>query len=168
MTNLEKYLWFILCICQEKKAAFIPDASIGVFRRKNYNREIKYLDKLSGLFLVASDVIGGLYAININKFSDNRNMIWYFAPDTLEWECIKMMYNEFVAWCLQGNTDEFYSMMRWQNWKNEVKNTTINSAILIYPFLWAKECDVETSGKKIVNLDEIIELNFEYCDILNG
>ncbi len=71
-----------------------------------------------------------------------------------------MMYNEFLAWSLQGNTDEFYSSMRWQGWEDDAKNTTINSAILIYPFLWAKECDLEKASKKIINLDEIIEVNY--------
>ena len=131
-----------------------------------YNREKDYLNRMPGMFIVASDVLGGLFAININKFSEKRNKIWYFAPDTLEWECIDMMYNEFVAWSFQGNIDEFYSTMRWENWKDDVKNITLNSAILIYPFLWASECDLETASKSVVSLDEIIELNFEYVDNL--
>lgn len=125
----------------------------------HYNRKNNYSNKIQGMFLVGSDVLGGLYAININRFSDKHNMIWYFAPDTLEWECIEMMYNEFLAWCLQGNTDEFYSTMRWQGWEDDAKNTTINTAILIYPFLWAEECDLKKASKKIINLDEMIEMN---------
>ena len=134
----------------------------------HYNRNSNYLDKVEGMFLVASDVLGGLYAINISRFFDNRNMIWYFAPDSLEWECIELRYNEFVAWSLQGDTDEYYSSMRWQNWKEDVKNISINAAMLIYPFLWSKECNLETASKKIVKTDEVIEINFEYSSILNG
>ena len=137
----------------------------GVF---HYNRKNSYLNRITGMFLVASDVLGGLYAINITKFHDKRNMIWYFAPDTLEWECLDMMYNEFVAWSLQGNTDEFYSSMRWENWRDDVKDITMDSAILVYPFLWSKECDLQKASKKTIKLDEIIEMNFEYGDIING
>jgi len=117
---------------------------------------------------VASDVPGGLYAINISRFPENRNMIWYFAPDSLEWECLELSYNEFVAWSLQGDTDGYYSSMRWQSWKEDVKDIAMNDAILIYPFLWAKECDIETADKKIVKADEVIKMNFEYSTTLNG
>ena len=67
-----------------------------------------------------------------------------------------------IAWCLKGNVDEFYASMRWKNWKEDVKDVGMNNAILIYPFLWAKECDIESATKKEVAIDEIIEMNFEY------
>ena len=127
----------------------------------HYNRNIKFDKYISGLFVVAGDILGGLFAININRF-DGNNLIWYFAPDSLEWECLNMKYNEFLAWCFQGNIDDFYSTMRWENWKDDVMDINMNKAILIYPFLWAKECNIEKASRKIVDLDEIIELNFEY------
>ena len=115
----------------------------------------------SGLFLVASDVVGGLFAINISRFN-NENHIWYFAPDTLEWECLNMSYDQLLAWSFQGDIDAFYSVMRWQNWIEDVKDINMNQAMLIYPFLWAKECDIETASKKIVPVDELININFDY------
>lgn len=107
-----------------------------------------FRNDIEGLFLVASDVLGGLFAININKLDKGNNLIWYFAPDTLEWECMDMQYNEFLAWSMQGDIDEFYSTMRWYNWEEDVKKISINFALLIYPFLWAKECDIDKARKK--------------------
>ena len=136
-------------------------------QNSNENNGVEYYntlfqDEIVGLLLVASDVLGGLFAININKFAEGNNLIWYFAPDTLEWECMDMHYNEFLAWSMQGNIDEFYSTMRWDNWKEDVDNIGINYALLIYPFLWAKECDIEKASKKMVSIDEIIKINFDY------
>ena len=136
-------------------------------QNSNDNHGIGYYNALfkndiEGLFLVASDVVGGLFAINLNKFNEGNNLIWYFAPDTLDWECLDMQYNEFLAWSMQGNIDEFYSTMRWNNWQEDVKNIGINYALLIYPFLWARECNIEKASKKMVSIDEIIKLNFEY------
>lgn len=136
-------------------------------QNSNDNHGVEYYNLLfqndiEGLFLVASDVLGGLFAINLNKFNEGINLIWYFAPDTLEWECMDMQYNEFLAWSIQGNIDEFYSTMRWNNWKEDVKNIGINYALLIYPFLWARECDIEMASKKVVSIDELIKINFEY------
>lgn len=45
---------------------------------------------LSGMFIVANDVVGGIYAINISKFETEKDMVWYFAPDTLEWESLEI------------------------------------------------------------------------------
>ena len=136
-------------------------------QNSNDNNGVEYYNtkfnrSIGGLFLVASDVIGGLFAINMHKFNENINLVWYFAPDTLDWECMDMQYNEFLVWSMQGNIDEFYSTMRWNNWKEDVNNIGIDYAIHIYPFLWAKECDIEKASKKKINLDEIIEINFEY------
>ena len=114
------------------------------------------------MIIMGLDVVGGLFAINLNKFNEGNNLIWYFAPDTLDWECLDMQYNEFLAWSMQGNIDEFYSTMRWNNWQEDVKNIGINYALLIYPFLWARECNIEKASKKMVSIDEIIKLNFEY------
>lgn len=35
--------------------------------------------------------------------------------------------------------------------------------ILIYPFLWSKECNLETASKTIVSSDELIRMNSEYA-----
>ena len=66
-----------------------------------YNNNPTYEKNTNGLFIVSSDIVGGLYAININRYANGVNLIWYFAPDTLEWECINMKYNEFIAWILR-------------------------------------------------------------------
>ena len=37
-----------------------------------------------------------------------------------------------------------------------------NNGVLIYPFLWAKECNIETASKKISPLSEIIKIYFGF------
>ncbi len=115
-----------------------------------------------GLFIVATDIVGGLFAININRFEEGPNSIWYFAPDTLEWECLDMKYNEFISWAVHGNIDKFYETMRWKGWEKDVKDVSFEQGLLIYPFLWAKECIIDKADKKVVPFDEIVALNFDY------
>ncbi len=117
---------------------------------------------LEGMFIVANDVVGGIYAINISRFEIDKSKIWYFAPDTLEWESLGMKYSDFIAWTAQGNISEFYESMRWDSWKNDCKKVELNTGYLIYPFLWAKECDKNTASKKVVLFDELMKLNFDY------
>ncbi|WP_332651500.1 DUF2625 family protein [Lysinibacillus sp. 54212] len=118
--------------------------------------------KVDKMLIVADDVVGGLFALNAGAFSEGKGEVWYFAPDTLVWESLEMQYSEFIAWAVQGNVDEFYSNMRWSTWKEDCKNVKFNEAILIYPFLWSNEIQLEKADKKIVPAEELLKINQEY------
>lgn len=121
---------------------------------------------LDGMLIIGQDIVGGIFAINNRRFIDGLHKVWYFAPDTLEWECLDMKYAEFFTWLINGNIDEFYSSMRWNNWREDCKNVTFDEVILIYPFLWAKECNLNRASKKVVSYEELKELNFELAEKL--
>ena len=123
--------------------------------------------QIDKMLIVADDVVGGLFALNAGKFSEGIGEVWYFAPDTLEWESLEMQYSEFIAWIAQGNIDEFYSTMRWSTWKEECKNVKFNESILIYPFLWSNEIQLEKADKKIVPAEELLKINQQYSKKFN-
>ena len=123
--------------------------------------------KITKMLIVADDVVGGIFALNAGKFSEGIGEVWYFAPDTLEWESLEMQYSEFIAWTIQGNIDEFYSTMRWSTWKEDCKNIEFNDSILIYPFLWSNEIQLEKADKKIVPSEELLKINQEYSKKFN-
>ncbi|SFU44040.1 DUF2625 family protein [Butyrivibrio sp. INlla21] len=52
--------------------------------------------------------------------------------------------------------------MRWTGWEIDVKEVSFDQGLLIYPFLWAKECVIDKADKKVVPFDEIAALNFDY------
>lgn len=131
---------------------------------RHYNREAEFSDQFHGLFLIGYDIVGGLFAIDFERFATTNN-IWYFAPDTLEWEDLGTTYEAFVNWCINGDIDSFYSSFRWHSWEKDVMGIGPNEAIFVYPFLWAKECNVESASKKVVRIDELIGVNF---NIANG
>jgi hypothetical protein len=118
--------------------------------------------KIDKMLIIADDVVGGVFALNAGKFSVGTGDVWYFASDTLEWELLEMKYSEFIAWVAQGNIDEFYSSMRWSTWKKDSKSVKFDEAILIYPFLWSNEIQLETADKKIVPVEELLSINLEY------
>ena len=119
-------------------------------------------ERVKQMLIVATDVVGGIFAINSGKFDEGIGDVWYFAPDTLDWEDLELRYSEFIAWLAQGNIDEFYSSMRWTNWRESAKNVEFDKAILIYPFLWSEEVNIETASKSIVPFDELFATNMEY------
>lgn len=124
-------------------------------------------EKIDKMLIVADDIVGGVFALNAGRFSEGIGDVWYFAPDTLEWESLEMKYSEFIAWIAQGEIDEFYSTMRWSLWKEDSKSVNFNEAILIYPFLWSNEIQIEKADKKIVPVEELLDINQDYSKKFN-
>lgn len=112
-------------------------------------------------YIVAYDAFGGFFS--------TKGTIHYFAPDTLEWEDLEMNYNEFVKWVLSENLSGFYSSFLWDKSEDMLNNLKLGQGILIYPYLWAKECNINTAVKKLVPYKEILEINAEfYGDFSNA
>ncbi|MCR8845642.1 DUF2625 domain-containing protein [Paenibacillus sp. SC116] len=107
-------------------------------------------------FVVAYDVVGGIFAMNTGKFDNNNRNIYYFAPDTLEWEDTGKGYTDFIYWVLQGDLNKYYESFRWSNWIEDVSVLTRDQGISIYPYLWTKQGeDVENSYKKAISIKEL-------------
>ena len=116
-----------------------------------------------GMLVVAVDLVGGLFALNMGRFDEDKGLVWYFAPDTLSWESLESKYSEFIAWVAQGDIDGFYQTFRWDNWELDVWDVDgFNSGMLIYPYLWSRECSIETASKNVVPLKEIIGINLDF------
>lgn len=91
-----------------------------------------------GYLLVADDVLGGFFAINGGSLGPEQGSVFYFAPDTAEWENLDYSYSQFVYWCLQGNLAGFYESLRWPGWEQEISTLGGDQAISVYPFLFTK------------------------------
>ena len=105
--------------------------------------------------VVAEDILGGLFV-----YLDNGN-IGYFAPDCLELEDMEIHFNQFLYWCLHGDTDTFYMDYRWKNWQEDISNLNCNEGVAFYPFLWTQE-RIEKRSRRIVPINEIIGLEFDF------
>ena len=55
--------------------------------------------------LIGDDVLGGFFALNGGRFAPEGHSVWYFAPDTLEWEDTEKGYTDFLHWCLVGDLE---------------------------------------------------------------
>lgn len=65
-------------------------------------------------------------------------------------------------WLLSENLKDFYSGFLWDKSEELINNLKSGQGILIYPYLWAKECDINTAVKKLVPYKEILEMNAEF------
>lgn len=113
--------------------------------------------------LIADDVIGGFFALNGGWFGrEDLGMIYYLAPDSLEWEALGITYSQFIYWAFMNDLDEFYKGLRWKNWKEEIKDLSGDRAISFFPFLWARYDDFESLSRKDVPVEEIWLLHMDF------
>lgn len=54
----------------------------------------------NGFYLVADDAVGGFFAINGGRFGTDHGKVYYWSPDSVEWESLGLGYSEFLVWAL--------------------------------------------------------------------
>lgn len=121
----------------------------------------------SGFLLVADDVVGGYFAINGGAFSEDNRSMYYWAPDTLQWEQMDFGYSDFIQWSLSGRLDRFYADLRWPGWQSDLGMVSADQCFTFYPFLWTKEGSVNGSSRKAVPTSEQYALNVELASQMN-
>ena len=80
---------------------FVIGQSSDNFGILNFSEKMNY--DSNGLLVVATDIVGGVFALNMGRFTEDQGLVWYFAPDTLEWESLDMNYSQFIVWLTQGD-----------------------------------------------------------------
>ena len=108
--------------------------------------------------LIAYDILGGLFAINIEKL----NSIEYFAPDTLEWEDLEIDYKEFLYWVTTNQLDTFYQELIVSDLFTLDLSLESNEVVLTYPFIWSMEYTPSGAVRKIVPFKELLEMNADF------
>ena len=108
--------------------------------------------------LIAYDILGGLFAINIEKL----NSIEYFAPDTLEWEDLEIDYKEFLYWVTTNQLDTFYQELIVPDLLTLDLSLEKNEVVLTHPFIWSMEYTPSGAVRKIVPFKELLEMNADF------
>ena len=108
--------------------------------------------------LIAYDILGGLFAINIEKL----NSIEYFAPDTLEWEDLEIDYKDFLYWVTTNQLDTFYQDLIVPDLFTLDLSLQSNEVVLTYPFIWSMEYTPSGAVRKIVLFKELLEMNADF------
>jgi hypothetical protein len=109
--------------------------------------------------LVADDVVGGFFALDGGRFGGSEPTVWYFPPDSLEWEDMGLSYSGFLRWCLSGKVDKFYEAWRWPGWEHEVARVGGGEMLSIYPPLSAEGVGVAHRSRRAVPVMEIFRLH---------
>jgi hypothetical protein len=88
---------------------------------------------------VADDAVGGFFAITGGELDPGPQSVYYFAPDTLNWEPTEMKFSAFFHWACVGALDRFYENARWAGWENDVAKLHGDRCYFFSPPLFTKE-----------------------------
>ena len=121
----------------------------------NIGKTITQQHKQPDYLLIADDILGGYFSINGGGLGESLGDIYYLAPDCLRWENLEIGYSDFLNWCLNGDLDQFYGSLRWNNWKTDIQELTGNQVFSFYPFLWTLEGkNIDELSKKAISIEE--------------
>jgi hypothetical protein len=113
-----------------------------------------------GFYLVADDAVGGFFAVNDGAFGEQRN-VYYWAPDSLEWESLGFGFTDFFQWALTSLLADFYQNLRWPTWLKDVAELPGDRCFNFCPFLWAEEGSVTRSDRRQVPVGEAFDLKVD-------
>jgi hypothetical protein len=108
---------------------------------------------VDGMLVVAYDAAGGFFALDTGKFGGS-GLIYYWAPDNLEWESTELRYSGFLSWLAEGDLDQFYETFRWKDWRGDMAQLAGGQVFAYYPPLWTSEGSGDTSSKTPISIRE--------------
>lgn len=103
--------------------------------------------------IVAYDAAGGFFGMDMGKYGRTGH-VYYFAPDTLEWESTELAYSGFINWLANGDLEQYYQTFRWKGWQNDMGRLQTGQVFAYYPPLWTEEGGGESSSKAPVAVEE--------------
>lgn len=108
---------------------------------------------MDGMLVVAYDAAGGFFALDTGKFGGS-GFIYYWAPDSLEWESTELRYSGFLNWLAEGDLEQFYGTFRWKDWRKDMGQLAGGQVFAYYPPLWTREGGGDTSSKTPISVLE--------------
>ncbi|WP_051288966.1 DUF2625 family protein [Mycobacterium sp. URHD0025] len=118
---------------------------------------ISGIEGIGGAGLCGIDVLGGVFAINWGAFPGEHHLLWYWAPDALDWEpCGDWKHVDLLYAALTGQMDKFYADLRWPGWQDDVAALAVDQGYTLTPDPYTVEGrDKSQVRKGVVPMAEI-------------
>ena len=120
----------------------------------NLGKSFSEAGQMPSYLLVADDVLGGFFVVNGGAFGGKA-----------KWEDTQLGYSQFLYWALCGDISKFYELYRWDGWREDVRNFSLDKVMFALPPLLWQDADVRARLKDMkkdgVNIDEYFVSLFE-------
>ena len=108
----------------------------------NLGKSFSESGQMPSYLLVADDVLGGFFAINGGAFDGKAGNIFYYAPDSGEWEDTQLDYSQFFTGRFAA-ISKFYELYRWDGWRDEVSKFGLDRVMFALPPILWQDADVK-------------------------
>lgn len=120
-------------------------------------------------FVVAADVLGGLFALDGGAFGAADGRVYYFAPDTLDWTGLDIGFSAFLDAMTSGVDHEFYEDLRWPGWEAELLTLGLDEGISVAPLLCTRESKpLANASRRAIPLAELIDFHADIAEQIDG
>lgn len=106
--------------------------------------------QIPGILVVADDIFGGLFGINIGTKISEPGIILYLPPDVYIWENLKIGHTAFLEWSIKGDTELFFKKYGHLDIPSGVQ---FNKTISFVPPLWST--DIVKNNFSISQIDSV-------------
>ena len=84
--------------------------------------------------------------------------VFYYAPDSGEWEDTQLGYSQFLYWVLCGDISKFYELYHWDGWRDDVRKFSLDRVMFTLPPILWQDANVKLRLKQMkkdgVDIDE--------------
>ncbi len=128
----------------------------------NKGKSFNQYGEQPAFLLVADDVLGGFFALNGGGIStEHLGKVFYFAPDTCEWESTEKGYSDFIYWCFHGDLNLYYKSFFWTGYEKDLAKIKGTEVFNFYPPLWSKEAsNIDNCDRRIIPIEEFWDLSY--------
>ena len=131
----------------------------------NLGKSFSEAGQMPSYLLVVDDILGEFFAINGGAFDDKAGNVFYYAPDSGEWEDTQLGYSQFLYWALCGDVSKFYELYRWDGWRDEVNKFNLDRVMFALPILW-QDSDVKLKLKQMKK--DGVDIDEYFASVFNG
>jgi hypothetical protein len=110
-----------------------------------------------GFYLVADDAVGGFFALNGGAFGPDLHNVYYWPPDSLRWEPLRMGFSDLFRWALTSRVERYYEPFRWPTWKDDLAALPGDRCFSFSPALWTREGSVTGSRRADAPVTEVFD-----------
>lgn len=89
--------------------------------------------------VVAHDVLGGFYALDLDAFRGPPGRMYRLQPDSLRWTDLGCGYTRFLLWAVSGDLGRYWPGAGRPAWVSQLEVPGPDEALLLDPPLWAEQ-----------------------------
>ncbi len=119
---------------------------------------------IKGVLIVAIDIYGGLFGINIDYFGAKPGTMIYLPPDSYSWFSMEIGHSDFVQWSMSDKVMLFYKDYQHLSIQS---NVPFDSIMQYMPPLWSIDLQSKAIKVSTIPVRKLVAIRAGYLAGIN-